>query len=329
MSHAQSLLFPSHGDDHCADPRHGATFDQLAESNFPTCYEPNDLTEMINTEGTPIFFHRPSMTSTYDSAESIATPLLNRIWTMSKCGTCWLHHCTYRREKQVQTDHKFYHSYREHSVSSSSRFRASSWFGCPALLHVLNSLRRTCGSTFHVAPTGETARENRPRALIFQRRVAYAVHWVGPVGETPTGSRRGLLLRPGRRHPGGPLRADASRFAFRVPCFARLSWFSRRNGHRSWGCGTGRDPGVPVRMGVVLFSLRFLSFGACVPLPGLFCIRQQGCLGCVPTGITCRPHGCACSRDCFGDGRARHGTYRGKPRPWHEQDIRRRFVEAQ
>ena len=33
--------------------------------------------------------------------------LLNRIWTMSKYGTCWLHHCTYRKEKQVQTDHKF------------------------------------------------------------------------------------------------------------------------------------------------------------------------------------------------------------------------------
>ena len=34
-------------------------------------------------------------------------PLLNRIWTMSKYGPCWLHHCTYRREKQVLTDHEF------------------------------------------------------------------------------------------------------------------------------------------------------------------------------------------------------------------------------
>ena len=32
---------------------------------------------------------------------------LNRTWMMSKYGTCWLHHCTYRREKQVQTDHEF------------------------------------------------------------------------------------------------------------------------------------------------------------------------------------------------------------------------------
>ena len=69
-----SLLFPSHGDDHCDGPRHGATFGQLAESNFTTGYEPNDLTDMNNTEVTPIFFHCWSVTSTSDSAESIATP---------------------------------------------------------------------------------------------------------------------------------------------------------------------------------------------------------------------------------------------------------------
>ena len=40
------------------------------------------------------------MTSTYDSAESIAT-LLNRIWTMIKFGICWLHRCSYNREKPV------------------------------------------------------------------------------------------------------------------------------------------------------------------------------------------------------------------------------------
>ena len=30
--------------------------------------------EMNNTEVTPRFYHRPTVTSTYDSAESIATP---------------------------------------------------------------------------------------------------------------------------------------------------------------------------------------------------------------------------------------------------------------
>ena len=67
------LLFFSHGDDHCDDPRHEATFGQMTESNLTTVYEPNDFTEMNKTEVTPIFFHRPSVTSTYDSADSIAT----------------------------------------------------------------------------------------------------------------------------------------------------------------------------------------------------------------------------------------------------------------
>ena len=31
-------LFPSHGDDHCDEPRHGATLGQLAESNLPTVF---------------------------------------------------------------------------------------------------------------------------------------------------------------------------------------------------------------------------------------------------------------------------------------------------
>ena len=38
---------------------------------------------------------------------ALRLPLLNRIWMMSKYGRCWLHRCTYRREKQVPTDHEF------------------------------------------------------------------------------------------------------------------------------------------------------------------------------------------------------------------------------
>ena len=66
--------FFSHGDDHCDDPQHVATFVPLAEPQLRTGYEPNDLTEMNNTEVNPMFFHRPSMASTHDSTESIATP---------------------------------------------------------------------------------------------------------------------------------------------------------------------------------------------------------------------------------------------------------------
>ena len=74
---------------------------------WPLGYEPNDLAELNNTEVTPMFFHRPSVTSASILLRVLLLPLLNRIWTMSRYGTCWLHHCTYRREKQVQTDDKF------------------------------------------------------------------------------------------------------------------------------------------------------------------------------------------------------------------------------
>ena len=55
-----SLLLPSHGDEHCDDPRPGATFGRQADSNTLTGYEPNDLIEMNNTE---ITLHRYSSTA--------------------------------------------------------------------------------------------------------------------------------------------------------------------------------------------------------------------------------------------------------------------------
>ena len=90
-------------------------FRPLAETHPPTGYEPKDLTQEDNSVlfAKPMFFHRPSMTSTFDSAESIATLLLDRIGMMSKYGICWLHRCTYRREKQVPTDHEFITPFRE------------------------------------------------------------------------------------------------------------------------------------------------------------------------------------------------------------------------
>ena len=48
----------------------------MAEINILTGYEPKDFIEVNDTEVSPMFFHRPSMTSTYDSVESIATPPL-------------------------------------------------------------------------------------------------------------------------------------------------------------------------------------------------------------------------------------------------------------
>ena len=57
-------------------PRHERLFGRMAEMNTLTGYEPKDLIEVNDTEVSPMFFHRPSMTSTYDSAESIAAPPL-------------------------------------------------------------------------------------------------------------------------------------------------------------------------------------------------------------------------------------------------------------
>ena len=77
-----SLMSTSHGYLSCADPSN-VSFRPLAETHSPTGYEPKDLREHCDS------------------------PLLNRIWMMSKYGICWRHRCTYRREKQVPTDHEF------------------------------------------------------------------------------------------------------------------------------------------------------------------------------------------------------------------------------
>ena len=59
------------------------------------------FTELEDSRVRPLSFHQSITASTSDSAESIAT------WTMSKFVLCWLHHCTYRSEEQVQNDRKF------------------------------------------------------------------------------------------------------------------------------------------------------------------------------------------------------------------------------
>ena len=107
-----SLLQTSSNDEinHCEDPQK-VSFGHLADPHLSTGYEPKDLTEEDNlhrndAQVRPLFFHRPSMTSAYDSAESLTSTLRNRIWTMSKYGPCWLH-CTCWSEKQVLTDHEF------------------------------------------------------------------------------------------------------------------------------------------------------------------------------------------------------------------------------
>ena len=74
LSNRPSLMSASHGDLPCAVPSN-VSFGPLAETHSPTGYDPKTLIEGDSMEIKPMFFHRPSMTSTYDSSGSIATPL--------------------------------------------------------------------------------------------------------------------------------------------------------------------------------------------------------------------------------------------------------------
>ena len=56
----------------CPDPQQ-ASIGYTADVRTSTGCEPKDLAENDDLCVKPLFFHRPSMTSTYDSAESIAT----------------------------------------------------------------------------------------------------------------------------------------------------------------------------------------------------------------------------------------------------------------
>ena len=74
------------------------------EGHLPpsTGYEPNNLTVENNSEMAPTLFQGGSACS--------ASTLLPHPWGRTvmthKLWECWLHHCTHRREKQVQTRHE-------------------------------------------------------------------------------------------------------------------------------------------------------------------------------------------------------------------------------
>ena len=116
---------PLHTETYCADPS-TESFGHLAETHSSSGYEPKDLTE----EDTSIlvkqtFFHRPSMTSTYDSAESIATHPPESDLDGEQIRTM-LALPLYLQEREASADRsRVYHSFRENSVSSSYHFRES------------------------------------------------------------------------------------------------------------------------------------------------------------------------------------------------------------
>ena len=127
-----SLTSTSHGDLSCADPSN-VSFGPLAETHSPTGYEPNDLTEEDNSVLVkPLFFHRPSMTSTCDSAESIATiPPESDLDDEQVRNTPVSPLYLQKREASADRS-RVYHSLREKSVSSSSHFREGA--GKPAAM---------------------------------------------------------------------------------------------------------------------------------------------------------------------------------------------------
>ena len=99
------------------------SFGLMAETNSVTGYDPKDLTEEDNSILVkPMFFHRPSMTSTCDSAESIATSPPESYWDNDQIQNM-LGSPLYLQEGEPSADRsRVYHSLRENSVSSSSHF---------------------------------------------------------------------------------------------------------------------------------------------------------------------------------------------------------------
>ena len=67
------LTLSSHRDYTCVDSS-TVSFGPVPESTSCTGYEPKNLIEVNSMEIKPMFFHKPSMTSTCDTSESIATP---------------------------------------------------------------------------------------------------------------------------------------------------------------------------------------------------------------------------------------------------------------
>ena len=73
----------------------------------------------------PMFFHRPSMTSTYDSAESIATLPPESDLDDEQIRNMLASPLHFAGERSKCRPSRVYHSFKENSVFSSSHFRES------------------------------------------------------------------------------------------------------------------------------------------------------------------------------------------------------------
>ena len=113
ISNLSSLLFVAHGDDHCDEPQHFATFGPLAEPQLLAGHEPNDL---ISTKVLPQTEHDSDLWFSWELCDSPPESDLDDMLA----STLFL------QEREASADRsRVYHSHRENSVSSSSHFRAS------------------------------------------------------------------------------------------------------------------------------------------------------------------------------------------------------------
>ena len=96
ISNLSSLLFVAHGDDHCDEPQHFATFGPLAEPQLLAGHEPNDL---ISTKVLPQTEHDSDLWFSWELCDSPPESDLDDMLA----STLFLQ----EREKQVPTDHEF------------------------------------------------------------------------------------------------------------------------------------------------------------------------------------------------------------------------------
>ena len=98
-------------------------FDLVPDSTSPAGYEPNNLIEDNSMEIKQMFFHKPSMTSTYDTSESITTPSPKSDLDYDQIRNI-LTSPLYLQEGEASAYQSLvYHSFRENLVSSSCHFR--------------------------------------------------------------------------------------------------------------------------------------------------------------------------------------------------------------
>ena len=160
------LTTSSHADYTCADPSN-SSFGPLPETTSPTGYELNNRVEDNSMVIKLMFFHKPSMTSTYDTSESIATrppesdldddPIQNMLASP-----------LYFFEREASADRSLvYHSFRQNSLSSSSRFRASAERPAAVFSHERKSSQESHSDRdgiplAHGAVQGENEASSRP-----------------------------------------------------------------------------------------------------------------------------------------------------------------------